>query len=94
MFRMKHIPTGLYYGPVTGKYKGQTTHLKKVGKIYGNYPDTNYLTYVCINNAQIKKYPHVKTKETSCNITLIYNSEDWVIEEMEYKVIKEHKIYE
>lgn len=34
IYKLKHKPTGLYYQPVRGRWRGQKTNLSKKGKIY------------------------------------------------------------
>lgn len=36
IYKLKHKPTGLYYQPVRGRWRGQKTNLSKKGKIYQN----------------------------------------------------------
>ncbi len=34
VYKLRHIPTGLFYGPVKGRWKDDKTHISKHGKVY------------------------------------------------------------
>lgn len=57
MYRLKHVPTGLYYQPIKGKYE-YATHLSKKGKIYStrvNALNGSHHLVISISKAQYEK---------------------------------------
>lgn len=90
MYRMKHIPTGLYYQP----HKHRGSHLSKTGKVYhnntngvesGNY-GLKYFSVWCEKGSRIHNQTEsiLDWKEcTSYNqLKADTNFEDWIREEI------------
>lgn len=96
MFRLKHIPTGLYYQP----HKHGGSHLSKKGKIYQNTSHglseafNNKREFFCVNcnkNSQVYKLTKdiLSWKETRGGgwnqVIALTKTSDWVIENIEIK---------
>lgn len=89
MYKMKHIPTGLYFQPC--KFRG--SHLSKKGKIYqtnsngvetGNYGH-KYFTINCEEDSVIHKITLDKLnwkRGYRNQLSAITNFNDWVREEI------------
>ena len=45
LYRIKHIPTGLFYAPVTGRFTKYKTNLKKTGKVYHKKPTLKHISH-------------------------------------------------
>lgn len=89
MFRVKHIPTGLYVRTVRSDRHGRT-HLSNIGKPYQRIEDAKDSTkYIAINSPQQAKFPEL---ELDKNGYLVYKPKDWVVEEVEPVVIENHYI--
>ena len=95
MFRMKHIPTGLYYCPSrevqapdpTGVCEGRRrpevkSNLSKIGKIYGRRPTLKYIGTPGFSShigSVIKNNGGWITAEPSHHV---FVESDWIIEEV------------
>ena len=88
VYRIKHIPTGLYYRPSVGVGK-RKTNLGLKGKLYQSNPsyldvlqkDGSYI--VNVSETQIKKYPYLQKANYDYNTYgLLAKDEKWEIEEL------------
>jgi hypothetical protein len=53
-YRLRHIPTGLFFTP---SKNGWGSHLTKVGKAYNKKPSKSYIE----SGVEIGDYPNIKT---------------------------------
>jgi hypothetical protein len=90
MYRIKHIPTGMYYVPVkTTTVHGWhvKTNLHKNGKVYFNKPTAKgscshgYNNHMPLKSRQLTE--HEKGHGFPYNVTYMpYVESDWVVEKM------------
>lgn len=90
MYRMKHVPTGLYFQP----YKHRGSHLSKTGKVYhtnvnGVQSERGYTTFRvrCQKNSRIHKQTDTILNWKSCTwsnneVTAETDFKDWIKEEI------------
>jgi hypothetical protein len=59
-YRIRHIPTGLYYQPVKGRWDGEKSNISKNGKVYPKRPPKSVILSDCdcavVSDAVIKRY--------------------------------------
>jgi len=87
-YRIKHIPTGLYLGPVKGSYR-RKTNLSKNGKVYFSKPTNENIKSwfgrtISINETQLNKF-NIKAEPCSWNKSLFsvdVDINDFEIEEL------------
>ena len=78
VYKLKHIPTGLFYKPKMGRFKSDSTNLSPTGKIYTRPQDAKpSRMLINVNDSQISKF-NLKpdTRYTWGNI-LETKEEDW-----------------
>lgn len=83
-YKIKHIPTGLYYRPKVGHFSGDQTHLSERGKVYSKIQPTPS-SRVAVSDSQVKKYNLIDAKhsEYSYDKTQKYleaKKTDWALE--------------
>ena len=88
-YRLRHIPTGLFYQPVKGRWQHQATNLSKRGKVYltKNYPKMDGRSgRVNVSESLIEEFNIPTFKSSSGYSYLEYKSKDWEI--VEYKLVE------
>ncbi len=85
MFRLKHIPTGLYYCPsrkikVEGWYI--KSNLSKTGKIYAVRPSLKHIGNRFYSHLSYKMTSTFSVKPMPENISLQFIDSEWVIEKV------------
>ena len=97
-YRMKHLPTGLYFRPSTevkitlgGHDHYVKTNLSKKGKIYSSKPTFNWIDPQFYNHVQFFNDKMIELLETGKstfdgrwdrNSVYPFIEEDWIIEEL------------
>jgi hypothetical protein len=61
VYKIKHIPTGLFYGNAIGRFKSDKTNLTKNGKIYNSEKLAlnslnSYCKMIYVNKTQIERF--------------------------------------
>jgi len=81
VYKIKHIPTGLFYTPVKGKYRNNKTNLSKKGKFYPmNKPSFEHIKHcIRISNTLLKKYPNISVKQSYGENIIAWDENDWEI---------------
>lgn len=83
VYRIKHLPTGLYYIPRHGTYAGKKTNLSKNGKVYINTkPSLEHIRHCMdISDKQMKEFPTllVKLSAYEKQYMLPWNETEWEI---------------
>ena len=89
VYKLQHVPTGLFYQPITGRWAKEKTNLSKLGKIYTkkNYPKTDKNCSVNISLSLVEKLG-IKARKSSYGSELMVDTEpqDWRV--IEYKLIE------
>jgi len=75
MYRIKHIPTGLYFKPATGRIWSKT-NLSKLGKVYAKKQPLPKGFYYRFDKSKDKPF-HVPYNKA--------NVGDFILEEVEFK---------
>lgn len=81
IYKLKHLPTGLFYQPVTGRWSKQKTNLSKNGKLYSakNYPNMNKNYSVNISKALEKKLNVLTRVSFGGELMVDTKPEDWKV---------------
>lgn len=90
VYKLRHIPTGLFYQPVKGRWSKDKSNLSKRGKLYETkqYPKPEEVssTYsVHISESLISQFK-VAHQKNRFGQYLTSNPEDWEV--VEYKLIE------
>jgi hypothetical protein len=84
-YKLRHIPTGLFFKPNTNFYTTKN-NLSKTGKIYSKKPSFEYVKYGVYNG---EKYPtnddHIASYGR--DVCISYIPDDWEI--VKYTVVEE-----
>ncbi len=83
VYKLKHIPTGLYYQPVKGRWAEDKTNLSTRGKIYTTYlyPKMDRAQSINISKTQAKKFISiVKESKYSNGLYIETIPQDWEVE--------------
>ena len=89
VYKLQHVPTGLFYQPITGRWAKEKTNLSKLGKIYTkkNYPKTDKNYSVNISLSLVEKLG-IKARKSRYGSELMLDTEpqDWKV--IEYELIE------
>ena len=87
VYKIKHKPTGLWYQPKKGRYRGEQTHFGPNGKVYiarkPKFKDIKH--YLCISDSQVFAF-RIKTIEEFGQQVVEFMEEDWEI--IEYELVE------
>lgn len=86
VYKLKHIPSGLYYQPVKGRWKSNKTNLAVRGKVYTSktYPKMDKPEYIYSSEFLTKKY-NIRFRETNYGYLVDTIPSDWELETFELK---------
>jgi hypothetical protein len=80
VYKLKHVPTGMYYQPTKGRWAHEKTNLSTRGKIYTTKLYPKKISAVNISKSQAEKL-NVLTRESSFKELMVDTKpEDWVVE--------------
>lgn len=88
VYRIKHLPTEMYYIPTRGRFSSDKTNLSKTGKVYiTSKPSLEHIKhYTSISESQLKKFPNLTTTKGYDNGNRVpWNESDWKI--MTYELV-------
>lgn len=91
VYKLRHVPTGLFYQPVKGRWSREKSNLSTRGKIYEThqYPKDLHTGGVTVSENIINKYS-LNVKKTNYGNYLTTSENDWEI--VEYNIV-ENKTY-
>lgn len=82
-YKIRHIPTGLYYIPIRGRFTGQKSNLSRNGKVYiASKPVFAHINHsISISDSLLKKFPNIThCKDYSGRQNVIpWNENEWEI---------------
>jgi len=89
VYRIKHLPTGLFYIPTTGRY--DRTNLSKNGKIYPNkMPTTDNIDhFIRINQKQRELFKPERLCFSQNQAAIKFIADDWEVIEYELREVFE-----
>ena len=89
VYKLQHVPSGLFYQPISGRWAKEKTNLSKLGKIYTkkNYPKTDKNCRVNISVSLAEKLG-LQTRKSSYSQELVVDTipQDWKV--IEYELIE------
>lgn len=82
MYRIKHIPTGLYYQPKKGRWNNNKTHFHVGGKVYHRKPKIQDIGHYLVISDRLNKLYNIGTKSSYDTNIVHFKPSDWIIEEI------------
>ena len=81
VYKLRHIPTGLFYQPVKGKLYKDKSNLGIRGKLYEThqYPKNLFKNRISISDTLIKKFKPSHVKNDNFGNYLITKETDWEV---------------
>lgn len=89
VYKVRHIPTGLFYQPVTARWSAEKTSLSVDGKVYTkkNYPKTH--TNTPVSKKQSETLGLTTEKYRTGGEYILSSPTDWEV--VEYELIEKIK---
>lgn len=79
-YKIRHIPTGLFYQPTKGHFSWEKTNLSENGKVYTKKPSLKHINQGYNVIHKIKEYPYKRSEFKR------FDSSEWEI--IEYVVVE------
>ena len=80
VYKLKHVPTGMYYQPIKGRWSHEKTNLSTRGKIYTTKLFPKKIGAVNVSKSQSEKLNVELRTAYSGELMLDTKQEDWIVE--------------
>lgn len=88
VYKVRHIPTGLFYQPVKGRWASDKSNLSKRGKLYETrqYPKDLHTGGVAVSD-NLRKEFNLPSRQTGYGSYIETSEKDWEVVEYKLKEI-------